>query len=79
MQTQRRASVNSVSLNNPAGLPRTVGELRAAGPSYRTVKEELRENLRARMRSGDCIAVPPKPVSRGKCCPIGEFFHAALQ
>jgi magnesium chelatase subunit I len=53
MTTQSRASVNSVSLNIPAGLPRTVGELRAAGHSYRTVKEELRENLLARMRSGE--------------------------
>ncbi len=37
----------------PAGLPRTVGELRAAGHRYRTVKEELRENLLAQMRSGE--------------------------
>jgi magnesium chelatase subunit I len=37
----------------PAGLPRTVGELRAAGHRYRTVKEELRENLLAKMRSGE--------------------------
>jgi magnesium chelatase subunit I len=37
----------------PAGLPRTLGELRAAGHQYRSVKEELRENLLARMRSGE--------------------------
>src|SRR6185369_17520449 len=37
----------------PAGLPRTLGELRAAGHQYRTVKEELRENLLAQMRSGE--------------------------
>ncbi|MFB6392490.1 sigma 54-interacting transcriptional regulator [Polymorphospora lycopeni] len=37
----------------PADLPRTVGELRAAGHSYRTVKQELRENLLDRMRSGE--------------------------
>ncbi|MEV7230208.1 sigma 54-interacting transcriptional regulator [Polymorphospora sp. NPDC051019] len=37
----------------PADLPRTVGELRAAGHSYRTVKQEVRENLLARMRSGE--------------------------
>ena len=37
----------------PAGLPRTLGELRAAGHRYRTVKEELRENLLAQMRSGE--------------------------
>ena len=31
----------------------TLGELRAAGHVHRTVKEELRENLLARMRSGE--------------------------
>jgi magnesium chelatase subunit I len=36
----------------PPGLPRTVGELRAHGHRYRTVKEELRENLLARIRAG---------------------------
>ncbi|MEV0396244.1 sigma 54-interacting transcriptional regulator [Polymorphospora rubra] len=36
----------------PADLPRTAGELRAAGHRYRTVKQELRENLLDRMRSG---------------------------
>ncbi len=35
----------------PAGLPRTVGELRAAGHQYRTVKQELRANLLAKMRA----------------------------
>ncbi|NUT03988.1 MAG: magnesium chelatase, partial [Hamadaea sp.] len=39
--------------NTPEGLPRTLGELRAAGYTYRTVKAELRENLLARMRSGE--------------------------
>jgi magnesium chelatase subunit I len=34
----------------PAGLPRTVGELRAAGHEFRTVKEELRDNLLDRLR-----------------------------
>ena len=37
----------------PENLPRTLGELRAAGHQYRSVKEELRENLLARMRSGE--------------------------
>jgi magnesium chelatase subunit I len=37
----------------PAGLPRTLGELRAAGHRFRTVKEELRENLLAQLRSGE--------------------------
>ena len=37
----------------PADLPRTLGELRAAGHEYRTVKEELRANLLARLRAGE--------------------------
>ena len=37
----------------PAGLPGTLGALRAAGHRYRTVKQELRENLTARMRRGE--------------------------
>ncbi len=37
----------------PEDLPRTLGELRAAGHRYRTVKQELRDNLLARMRAGD--------------------------
>ncbi|HEX6498722.1 MAG TPA: sigma 54-interacting transcriptional regulator [Micromonosporaceae bacterium] len=36
----------------PADLPRTAGDLRAAGHRYRTVKQELRENLLTRMRDG---------------------------
>ncbi|MEU5945998.1 magnesium chelatase [Micromonospora sp. NPDC047465] len=36
----------------PADLPGTLGALRAAGHAYRTVKQELRDNLLARMRSG---------------------------
>jgi magnesium chelatase subunit I len=36
----------------PHDLPRTLGELRAAGHPYRTVKEELRANLLAQMRAG---------------------------
>jgi magnesium chelatase subunit I len=34
----------------PEGLPRTVGELRASGHEFRTVKEELRDNLLDRLR-----------------------------
>ena len=37
---------------SPESRPATIGELRAAGLRYRSVKEELRENLLARMRSG---------------------------
>ncbi|MFI5485702.1 magnesium chelatase [Micromonospora echinaurantiaca] len=36
----------------PADLPGTLGALRAAGHRYRTVKQELRDNLLARMRAG---------------------------
>jgi magnesium chelatase subunit I len=36
----------------PTDLPRTVGELRAAGHEFRTVKEELRDNLLDRLRAG---------------------------
>jgi magnesium chelatase subunit I len=42
----------TVVLTPPADLPRTVGELRASGHRYRTVKEELRDNLLARLRDG---------------------------
>ena len=48
-----RASVGEVTEPTPRDLPRTVGELRAAGHEYRTVKEELRDNLLARMRAGE--------------------------
>ncbi|SCL20043.1 magnesium chelatase subunit I [Micromonospora rhizosphaerae] len=34
-------------------LPGTLGELRASGHHYRTVKQEIRDNLLARMRSGE--------------------------
>ncbi|MBM0274702.1 sigma 54-interacting transcriptional regulator [Micromonospora tarensis] len=37
----------------PADLPGTLGALRAAGHQYRSVKQELRDNLLARMRSGE--------------------------
>jgi magnesium chelatase subunit I len=36
----------------PSDLPRTLGELRASGHEYRTVRQELRENLIARLRDG---------------------------
>ncbi len=36
----------------PADLPRTLGALRASGHEYRTVKDELRDNLVAALRSG---------------------------
>ena len=51
---QHRASVGGVTapISAPAGLPRTAGELRASGHALRTVKQELRENLLARMRDG---------------------------
>jgi magnesium chelatase subunit I len=37
----------------PDDLPQTVGELRAAGHTYRGVKEELRSNLLAQLRAGE--------------------------
>jgi hypothetical protein len=37
----------------PADLPRTLGELRASGHEFRTVKEELRDNLLTRLGSGE--------------------------
>jgi magnesium chelatase subunit I len=37
----------------PSDLPRTVGELRASGHEYKPVKQELRDNLLARMRAGE--------------------------
>ncbi|GAA1808470.1 magnesium chelatase [Planosporangium flavigriseum] len=36
----------------PSDLPRTLGELRATDHRYRTVKQELRENLLTRLRDG---------------------------
>ncbi|HEY7225319.1 MAG TPA: sigma 54-interacting transcriptional regulator [Micromonosporaceae bacterium] len=36
----------------PPDLPRALGELRAAGHPYRTVKQEIRDNLLARLRAG---------------------------
>ncbi|RZU73511.1 magnesium chelatase subunit I [Micromonospora kangleipakensis] len=44
---------NQVSPVPPADLPGTLGELRASGHHYRTVKQEIRDNLLARMRSGE--------------------------
>ncbi|WP_341719222.1 magnesium chelatase [Micromonospora sp. FIMYZ51] len=37
----------------PSDLPDTLGALRAAGHRYRTVKQELRDNLLARLRAGE--------------------------
>ncbi len=37
----------------PADLPGTLGALRVAGHRYRTVKQELRDNLLARLRAGE--------------------------
>ncbi|PWU50204.1 magnesium chelatase [Micromonospora globispora] len=44
---------NQVSPVPPADLPGTLGELRTSGHHYRTVKQEIRDNLLARMRSGE--------------------------
>ncbi|MER6596173.1 magnesium chelatase [Micromonospora purpureochromogenes] len=48
----RVTAPNQVLPVPPADLPGTLGELRAAGHRHRTVKQELRDNLLDRMRSG---------------------------
>ncbi|MEV0135382.1 sigma 54-interacting transcriptional regulator [Dactylosporangium sp. NPDC050688] len=40
-------------MTQPLDLPRTVGELRSSGHRFRTVKQELRDNLLAKLRSGE--------------------------
>ncbi|WP_197378491.1 sigma 54-interacting transcriptional regulator [Mycolicibacterium mengxianglii] len=40
-------------MTSPNDLPRTIGELRASGHQERGVKQELRENLLARLSAGD--------------------------
>lgn len=40
-------------VTSPNDLPRTLGELRASGHQERGVKEEIRENLLARLAAGD--------------------------
>jgi magnesium chelatase subunit I len=40
-------------MSDPASRPATIGQLRASGHRDRTVKEELRENLLERLRSGE--------------------------
>jgi magnesium chelatase subunit I len=47
-----RASVHGVT-DTSESLPRTIGELCDAGYRYRTVKDELRDNLLAQMRAGE--------------------------
>ncbi len=47
-----RGPVPEADLTSPEHLPRTLGQLRAAGHTYRTVKEELRANLLTLLRSG---------------------------
>jgi magnesium chelatase subunit I len=54
--------------------PTTVGELRAAGHEYRTVKEELRANLVARLRAGE----PTLPGIVGFEDTVGPAVERAL-
>ncbi|WP_262286533.1 magnesium chelatase [Micromonospora sp. MA102] len=49
----RVTAPNQVPPAPPADLPGTLGELRASGHRHRTVKQELRDNLLARMRAGE--------------------------
>ncbi|EUA30068.1 putative MAGNESIUM CHELATASE domain protein [Mycobacterium xenopi 4042] len=55
----------------PTDLPRTVGQLRAAGHRERGVKQEIRENLLARLAEGaDGEAIwPASWASTRPCCP----------
>ncbi|MDI6099975.1 magnesium chelatase [Actinoplanes sp. NEAU-A12] len=46
-------ATSAITPTPPADLPRTVGELRASGHEFRTVKEELRDNLLVKLRSGE--------------------------
>ncbi|WP_089156750.1 magnesium chelatase [Micromonospora sp. NBS 11-29] len=48
----RVSAHTQVSPVPPAELPATLGALRASGHHYRTVKQEIRDNLLARMRIG---------------------------
>ena len=82
----RRATVGEVThaMSAPAELPRTVGELRAAGHAYRTVKEELRDNLLARLRTGE-TALPRHRrlrrhrAARGRAGHPGRPRHGAAR
>ncbi|WP_412746411.1 sigma 54-interacting transcriptional regulator [Krasilnikovia sp. MM14-A1004] len=46
------AALTPLVPETPTHLPRTVGELRATSHEFRTVKQELRDNLLDRLRSG---------------------------
>jgi magnesium chelatase subunit I len=46
-------SSEELNASAPNGRPATLGELKASGHVYRTVKQEIRENLLARMRAGE--------------------------
>ena len=48
----RRVTAPPPRVGAPEALPATVGALRASGHEYRTVKDEIRANLLARMRGG---------------------------
>lgn len=50
---------------SPSNLPRTVGELRAAGHRERGVKQEIRENLLTALADGDNVW--PGGRSGGTC------------
>src|SRR5215510_6891922 len=44
---------SSATATTAAPAVKTLGELRATGHQYRTVKEEVRQNLIARLRAGE--------------------------
>src|SRR5216683_4017008 len=46
-------SSEELNASAPNGRPATLGDLKASGHLYRTVKQEIRENLLTRMRAGE--------------------------
>ena len=50
--TYGRRVTSHLTPDAPADLPRTLGALRSSGHEYRTVKDELRDNLVAALRAG---------------------------
>lgn len=68
---------------SPSNLPRTVGELRAAGHRERGVKQEIRENLLTALADGEWVSTfsPGTPFAIAvaiqtltACLPDGQWF-----
>jgi magnesium chelatase subunit I len=58
-----RRSVDLVT--SPNDLPRTLGELRSSGHQERSIKQEIRENLLARLADVLHRQTRPPPQQRG--------------